>query len=128
MNLLRFAVVAGEGGPFLAGPSLRQPLPPPLARRLPAAGTGNGRHEVVLGVRPEDLRLSRQSVDGSLPAEVFVVEDLGNERLVTVRLDGQLAVARAAADFPAEMGETLWLSYDPTRAHLFDPATEQRLG
>ena len=128
MNLLRFELIAGDGGPVLAGPSLRQPLPPLLAQRLDAGSTATARSEVILGVRPEDLRLSRQSINGSLPAEVFVVEDLGNERLVTVRLDGQLAVAREADDFPAEMGETIWLSFDPARAHLFDPTTERRLG
>jgi multiple sugar transport system ATP-binding protein len=125
MNLLRFALESGDGGPHLATASLRHPLPPSLAERLPASAALG---EIVLGLRPEDVRLTRQATNGALPAEVFVVEDLGNERLVTLRLADQFAVAREAADFPAEMGETLWLSYDPARAHLFDPTSERRLG
>ena len=126
MNLLRFELTAADGGPMLAGPDTRQPLPPRLAdqlRRAPAAP-----REVVLGVRPEDVTLAREPLDGALPAEVFVVEDLGNERLVTVQVDGQLAVARQDANFLADMGDELWLAYDPDRAHLFDPTSERRLG
>jgi ABC-type sugar transport system ATPase subunit len=58
---------------------------------------------------------------------VFVVEDLGNERLITLDLGGQFVVARVAADTPAEMGERLWFGFEPERAHLFDPISERRL-
>jgi multiple sugar transport system ATP-binding protein len=125
MNLLTFAVVADERGPALASASSRQLLGPPLAARLSALSPAPS--TIVLGVRPEDVRLTREPIAGAIAAEVFVVEDLGNERLITVRLDGQLAVARAPADFPADMGETLWFGYDPARAQLFDPVSERRL-
>ena len=52
---------------------------------------------------------------------------IGNERLITLDLGGQFAVARVAADYPAEMGEHLWFGFDPGRAHLFDPISERRL-
>ena len=64
---------------------------------------------------------------GALPGEVFVVEDLGNERLVTLDLGGQFVMARTAAEHPAEMGDRLWFSFDSYRSHLFDPATERRV-
>jgi multiple sugar transport system ATP-binding protein len=83
--------------------------------------------EVILGVRPEEVMIRRELGPGSVPGEVFVVEDLGNERLVTLDLGGQFVVARVAADYPAEMGERLWFGFDPERAHLFDPASERRL-
>jgi ABC-type sugar transport system ATPase subunit len=78
---------------------------------------------VVLGVRPEEVALHRRPEAGSVPGEVFVVEDLGNERLVTLDIGGQYAVARMPADYPAEMGERLWFE----RAHLFDPVSERRV-
>jgi multiple sugar transport system ATP-binding protein len=81
----------------------------------------------ILGVRPEDVVLHRAEEPGSLPGEVFVVEDLGNERLVTLSADGQYVVARVHADYSAEMGDHLWFAFDPGRAHLFDPLTERRV-
>ena len=83
--------------------------------------------EVVFGVRPEEVILRREAAPGSVAGEVFVVEDLGNERLVTLDLGKQFVVARVHADYPAEMGETLWFGFDPARAHLFDPVSGRRL-
>jgi multiple sugar transport system ATP-binding protein len=71
--------------------------------------------------------IGREPATGSVPGEVFVVEDLGNERLITLDLGGQFIVARVAADYPAEMGERLWFGFDSERAHLFDPISERRL-
>ena len=82
---------------------------------------------VILGVRPEEVALRRDDEPGSVPGEVFVVEDLGNERLVTLDIGGQFVVGRMPADFPAEMGERMWFSFDPERAHLFDPVSEKRV-
>ncbi len=70
MNLLRFELTGGDGGPVLTGPNTRYALPAPLAERLRRAPTAPG--EVVLGVRPEDATLARQPLDGALSAEVFV--------------------------------------------------------
>jgi multiple sugar transport system ATP-binding protein len=109
----------------LARGDVRFGLAPTLAQRLRAAdGT---RSQIILGVRPEDAKLSLADDGHAIPGEVFVVEDLGNERLVTLDLGGQYAVARAAADEPAEMGDRRWLTFHPGRAHLFDPETEARI-
>ena len=71
--------------------------------------------------------VGRERGTGRVPGEVFVVEDLGNERLITLDLGGQFVVARVPADYPAEMGERLWFGFDPARAHLFDPISQRRL-
>ncbi|HET7093468.1 MAG TPA: ABC transporter ATP-binding protein, partial [Thermomicrobiales bacterium] len=109
MNLLQFDVAPGNGALHLARGDVRFALAPSLAQRLRAAG--GTRLQIVLGVRPEDVKLSRDNDGHGIPAEVFVVEDLGNERLVTLDLGGQYAVARAAADEPAEMGDRRWLTF-----------------
>jgi multiple sugar transport system ATP-binding protein len=125
MNLLRFDVAPANGAVRLARGDVRFGLAPTLAQRLRAAdGT---RSQIILGVRPEDAKLSLADDGHAIPGEVFVVEDLGNERLVTLDLGGQYAVARAAADEPAEMGDRRWLTFHPGRAHLFDPETEARI-
>jgi multiple sugar transport system ATP-binding protein len=125
MNLLKARVTSEAGLPALeiAGTAVRAPAS--LAARLGSLSGDQG--EVILGVRPEEVMIGREPGTGSVPAEVFVVEDLGNERLITLDLGGQFVVARVAADYPAEMGEHLWFGFDPERAHLFDPVSERRL-
>jgi multiple sugar transport system ATP-binding protein len=81
----------------------------------------------VLGVRPEDVVVSTSPVEGGLEGEVYLVEDLGNDRYADVRIGGQTAVARLNGDLEPDVGDRLWLSFDPARAHLFDPTTEQHV-
>jgi multiple sugar transport system ATP-binding protein len=96
-----------------------------LGARL--AAFPGGQDKAILGVRPEDVVLRREAGQGTAPGDVFVVEDLGNERLVTLDLGGQFVVARTPADYPAEMGGRLWFGFEPERAHLFDPVSQRRL-
>ncbi|MFM9108907.1 MAG: ABC transporter ATP-binding protein [Chloroflexota bacterium] len=124
MNLLAGEAVAGVDGPAIQAGSVRIPLAGRLAPALAAAGSPGA---ITLGVRPEDLVVVPHGTAGAVDGEVFVVEDLGNERLVTLDFGGQYAVARTAADFPAEMGQRLAARFDPARAHLFDTASGLRL-
>ena len=125
MNLLnaRAKSVAGAPAVEIAGTTIE--ASGGFAARL--ATLPGEQDEVILGVRPEEVLIGRELGPGSVPGEVFVVEDLGNERLITLDLGGQFVVARVPADYPAEMGERLWFGFDPERAHLFDPISERRL-
>jgi ABC-type sugar transport system ATPase subunit len=124
MNLLHADVVSANGTAALAIGGATLPIGSLQSRlaRLPP-----GASQTILGVRPEDVALGHEASPGAIPGEVFVVEDLGNERLVTIDLGGQFAVARTAAADPAEMGDRVWLGFVPERAHLFDPVSERRI-
>jgi multiple sugar transport system ATP-binding protein len=98
----------------------------PLTRELARAVQSSGLDEVVLGVRPEDVRLGR---DDGVVATVAVVEALGHECHVACRLpDGQLVIVRqrAQADVP-EPEETVHLVAAPEVLHVFDPGTGKRV-
>jgi multiple sugar transport system ATP-binding protein len=125
MNLLNGRVTSVAGTPALEIAETAVQASEGFAARLASLPGEEGK--VILGVRPEEVMIGREPRTGSVPAEVFVVEDLGNERLITLDLGGQFAVARMPADYPAEMGERLWFGFDPERAHLFDPVSERRL-
>ncbi len=125
MNLLNAHMTSVAGTPALEIAGTAIEASGGFAARL--ASLPGEQSEVILGVRPEEVIIGREPSTGSAPGEVFVVEDLGNERLITLDLGGQFAVARVPADYPAEMGERLWFGFDPERAHLFDPASERRL-
>jgi multiple sugar transport system ATP-binding protein len=93
---------------------------------LPAAWTAT--HEnVVFGVRPEDVEILSQPEAASLPAEVYVAEALGNETLVRLQVGNQELVARAGADYEADIGSRVWIKPNLERAHLFDARDERRI-
>jgi multiple sugar transport system ATP-binding protein len=120
MNFFRLDLQLNDGTAALTGPSVRYPVP---AAWLPELAAARGRC-VILGVRPEHVAISPTAVDGALPAEVYVVEDLGNEVLVDTRVDGQTAVARITGTEPPAIGDRVWLTFSPAETHLFDPETE----
>jgi ABC-type sugar transport system ATPase subunit len=86
-----------------------------------------GRGRVVLGIRPEDVTLSRTETPGASAGEVFVVEPLGRDDLVTVKLpSGELhALTDPAHDF--QIGEQVYVTLNEERVQFFDPATELSL-
>jgi multiple sugar transport system ATP-binding protein len=126
MNLLpvrrdgNFLHVAGTEG--ASGVPL--PLAPEAAERLGGAPDGV---DLVLGVRPEDIALSREPKPEFLPVEVYVVEPLGSEKIINLRLAGHVIKARTPPTFAAATGDTLFARIDQTRAHLFDAKTTEAL-
>jgi hypothetical protein len=69
-----------------------------------------------------------------MPAEVYVLEPLGSENIIDLRLAGGassaesiLMKARTAPTFTPRMGDPLWARIDQDRMHLFDAETTEAL-
>ncbi len=112
----------------LAGARLPVALGPRGA--IPAAGS----RDIVLGVRPGDLRIDDPAGDPSAgtssataPARVEFIEDLGDALIVHLRLGSALVKARAEAGRSLVEGQAVRLGFDPALAHLFDRASGLRL-
>ncbi len=90
----------------------------------PSADFASG--PAILGVRPEDLRLS---ADGVLRAAVRVIEPIGSELyLHLTTADGAQVIARAPADARVEVDERVGLAISPTKLHVFSDATGVLIG
>ena len=115
--------VADEGGALHAvGDGIRLKLPPEVAVRLKAY-TGR---DVTLGVRPEDLRVaSGEAPNGlDLDAVVEVIERLGSQILLDVKVGSGSMVAAVEPTVRAKVREQLRLALNPDRLHFFDSQTE----
>ncbi|NHZ34939.1 ABC transporter ATP-binding protein [Massilia rubra] len=107
---------------------------------LPAGGTEYGAlhgREVILGIRPEhvtDALSARQSHahEGYEPTEVTclveMTEPTGPDTLVFTWVGGVRATCRTHPRAHAMPGERINLAFDLSKAILFDPVTEQRMG
>jgi multiple sugar transport system ATP-binding protein len=114
-NLVPCRVSAGEA----AVGALRLALP----TRLKAF---DGEH--TLGLRPENLVLSQADGDLPLPATLILLEPLGAETLITVRLGDVEMVARVSAAFRQAPGTGLTMYFNPAHLHLFDRQRGHALG
>ncbi len=88
---------------------------------LPIRVDAPPQESAVLAVRPENLRIVREG-DG-LPATVTLVEPLGPETLVHVRLhSGEEPVVRLAGSSDLALADRVGLAVDAARALVFDRA------
>jgi multiple sugar transport system ATP-binding protein len=93
--------------------------------RLPLSATQcdwlNGHERVTLGIRPEHVHVSlAEQRTGDLLAKVYVTELMGNETFVFLELGGEKIIARAPADFRADMNDPVRAQIDMDRAAFFD--------
>jgi multiple sugar transport system ATP-binding protein len=110
--------VAGEGF------SLR--LPEATRARFAAGGP----RKVLLGIRPESLSRAAEGQDAEsrIQAEVEVVEPIGGEAYLQLRVGAQALTARIEDYEGIEVGQRIELAIRMERARLFDPESEQAIG
>jgi multiple sugar transport system ATP-binding protein len=77
---------------------------------------------VSLGIRPEHIHVLTQPQDGAIPAKIYVTELMGNETFVFLTIGTHRLIARAPADFRAEVENTVWLRLETEKAHFFEKA------
>src|SRR5919197_1240776 len=122
MNFVAVSVAASGDALWAEAPGLRVRVPPQKTERLPRYSG----QRVILGLRPETLRPASAGGPGdySFDATVEVVEPLGSEILLDVRVGESPMVARVEPGVRASPHERLRLAFEPERAHFFDAATE----
>lgn len=92
---------------FFVSDSLRIPINHPNAA-------------VTMGLRPEHIHVLTQPEDGAIPASVYVTELMGNETFVFLSVGPHRLIARAPADFRAEVEAPVWLRLETDKAHFFE--------
>ncbi|HVF23428.1 MAG TPA: ABC transporter ATP-binding protein [Pyrinomonadaceae bacterium] len=74
---------------------------------------------VTMGIRPEHVHVSTGPQEGAISASVYVTELMGNETFVFVSLGPHRLIARAPADFRADVNCKVWLRLETNKAHFF---------
>lgn len=84
---------------------------------------------VTVGLRPEDFTASHNAAETgkSFVGIVDVVENLGSEKLVYVRVGSLLAQIRVDPLLATTIGETITLTPRLDHIHIFDPETTKSL-
>jgi sn-glycerol 3-phosphate transport system ATP-binding protein len=111
MNILTLA--DGSGGAVIAGAD-----GPPLL-----AGRGTG---LLLGIRPEDIRLDARASAEAVGASVKNVEYLGADSIVTCEVGSQTLAVRVPGRVSLTPGAPVRLSWSPGATHVFDAQSGSR--
>ncbi len=98
----------------------------PLGAGARAALHQRNSRDLLLGVRPEDVRLVPPE-EAAVKAEVYVLEPLGSETIVDLRVGEHVVKARAEADLDTEVGAPVGLAFNPQGLYLFDRSTGEAI-
>jgi multiple sugar transport system ATP-binding protein len=123
MNFIDVAINEANGQVVAEAQGLRLLVPPAKAAVLrPYKG-----QQIALGVRPEDVHVATgaDAAHHSFDAAVEVVEPLGSEILLDVRIGRGTIVARVEPSVRVKVHETVKLAVNADKLHFFDAKTEQ---
>ncbi len=79
----------------------------------------------ILGFRPEHAQITMRGSADSFAGEIYVVEPLGNETLVSVKVGDDRVNVRAAAGFQGQIGDECGVRPDASRTVLFNKDSGQ---
>jgi len=82
---------------------------------------------VMLGIRPQHVRINQNRESDSVSARVYVTELMGNETYVFLTVGTNRIVVSAPAEFRAELESEVWLTFIGDKAHFFDVQSEARI-
>jgi multiple sugar transport system ATP-binding protein len=108
-------------GGLAKGDGFNLPVPAPFRNR---------EGQVVIGIRPEDLTVSREETSGAagtLPVTVDLVEPLGDAALVHGNLGGTAIVGKIDPHRTPRAGDRIELRVALETLHVFDAATGRRM-
>jgi multiple sugar transport system ATP-binding protein len=127
INLLRNGELEHANGKWaFRSPSLVLPLGAEVGERLSRVQPPPG-EKVTLGIRPEDVTLQANNGAG-LPSdarsdvrgEVHLIEPIGSDKYVTIRLGSEEFMARTSPRFPVHREDIVNLRLEWAHTHIFD--------
>ena len=116
MNFLNMEINEKNGKKFLKNDCLELPAPD---------STKNlGDNAVIMGFRPNEIELVSQ---GGVSGTVTVVESLGAEKLVYLKLEENTISILVPSEEKIKSGENLQFSLRPEALHLFNDSNQSRI-
>ena len=90
--------------------------------------TATERTQIILGIRPEDVCLADSEAEASIIGQAYLVEQLGKDNLVSVKVQGSETTIRALLPSDADwQDQIIPLAIQPNKIHWFDSSTGDRL-
>lgn len=122
MNLMEGACVPVNGVLHIQVGDSLFPLPEQIAENIRRKNYIN--QDIIVGIRAEDIKLV---ADGELEGKVEVYEMLGDYAYLYFNYAGQKVSVRVPANTAVQRGDTIRMTFDMEKVHLFDKLREKRI-
>jgi multiple sugar transport system ATP-binding protein len=120
INLLSCEFQQSNGSPRLAGPGFSVECDSRLKSVIATEGHGA---DLVLGIRPGEIKIHRDPAQGLIPAEVYIFEPLGGEAVATLTVKDTHIKVLCAWEDKLAIGSKVSISFASEKVHLFDRKT-----
>lgn len=80
--------------------------------------------DMILGVRPEHILVVKDLSKGGMKATVDVVEHLGSETLLNLRVGKDFVTVNTPGLIEANPGDNIFIQFDQRKIHIFEKETE----
>ena len=84
-------------------------------------------HEIIFGIRPEDIHLCDKDDKDGYVAHVEVVELLGKEQIVHTVVGNQKVDLVVSSKIDINIGDVVNIKFDVESVHMFDKETEKAI-
>ncbi len=121
MNFIRMIFTSENGKFVLKGENFTIKLPDELGNIINSEIGEGG--EVDLGIRPEHIYVSSAEEKDTIPVTVYVVEPLGTETIINVKMDDSIVKIKVPKEIDLMPGSKIWIKFDMDRIHVFDRKT-----
>ena len=85
------------------------------------------RDNVIFGIRPEDVAITREKRKGSPMCKIYFTQSMGAEDILNLKIDSITCRAVGVPRLMVKLGETVSAGFDMSRAHLFDSETKESM-
>ena len=116
MNIIECKV----GGEKLECPGFSIPIPSEIGKPL-------SKKKVYLGIRPEHITIYNKPVEGSIESKVYVIEPMGSEYLIDVKLGDSLVKVKTLKGLKFRPGDKAYLVFDMKKVSIFDKESSKIL-
>lgn len=86
----------------------------------------NDKDKVILGIRPEDIRVYSDIKEGAFLSQCVVIERVGKDTILTLNWQSKILKAIAERDFPHKI-DKVWFEINMDRLYFFDRETQELL-
>lgn len=98
-----------------------------ISKRIREKSIFMGKEKVLVGIRPEDIIVSKEPGAGKIEGKVSLIQVFGSDILLTIEIHGTAIRAMAEKASGIREGETIYLKFNEEKIYLFDPETKDAI-
>ncbi|MEM4474480.1 MAG: ABC transporter ATP-binding protein [Candidatus Bathyarchaeia archaeon] len=123
MNLLQVSLKKCAGKAYLEMDGFTYEIDQEICEKAESASSP----KLVLGIRPEYVKISLIKKEGWIGATVNVVQFIGNEQIIWLKVGKNMISARTSIELSCQPGDSVYIHFPREKIRIYDSETQKLL-